>query len=41
MKALGMRHEYVEIAGGDHTAIIARDPENVRKIVDFFDRARR
>ena len=41
MKALGMRHEYVEIAGGDHTAIIARTPENVRKIFDFFDKARK
>jgi poly(3-hydroxybutyrate) depolymerase len=37
MKALGMRHEYVEIAGGDHTRLIARDPENMRKIFDFFD----
>lgn len=41
MKALGMRYEYVEIAGGDHTGIIARTPENVRKIFDFFDKAKK
>lgn len=38
MAELGMRHEYVEIAGGDHSMLIARDPANMRKIVDFFDR---
>jgi predicted peptidase len=41
MKELGMTHSYVEIPGGDHTAIIARDLENMRTIFDFFDQARR
>jgi predicted esterase len=41
MKELGMTHLYVEIPGGDHTAIIARAPENMRRIFDFFDQARR
>lgn len=38
MDDLGMMYEYVEIPGGDHTAIIARTPENMAKIFDFFDR---
>ncbi|MBA2292543.1 MAG: alpha/beta hydrolase [Gemmatimonadales bacterium] len=38
MRELGMRHEYVEIAGGDHSMLIARNPANMRKVFDFFDR---
>jgi dipeptidyl aminopeptidase/acylaminoacyl peptidase len=41
MKELGMTYEYVEVPGGDHTAIISRSPENMRRIFDFFDKARR
>ncbi|CAN5875806.1 hypothetical protein BH23GEM9_BH23GEM9_07980 [soil metagenome] len=41
MRELGMRHTYIEIAGGDHTALIARDVANMRRIFDFFDTARR
>lgn len=41
MEDLGMTHGYVEIPGGDHTGIIARDPANMKKIFDFFDQARR
>jgi len=41
MAELGMTHRYVEIPGGDHTMIIARDPDNVRAIFDFFDQQRR
>jgi poly(3-hydroxybutyrate) depolymerase len=37
MKELGMRYSYVEIPGGDHTRIIARNPANMQKIFDFFD----
>lgn len=37
MEELGMDYEYIEIAGGDHTAIIARTPENMRRFFDFFD----
>jgi pimeloyl-ACP methyl ester carboxylesterase len=40
MKSLGMKHSYLEIAGGDHSAIIARSPETMKKIFDFFDEAR-
>ena len=41
MAELGMTHRYVEIPGGDHTMIIARDPDNMKAIFDFFDQARR
>ena len=41
MKELGMTYEYVEIPGGDHTSIISRSPENMRRIFDFFDKARK
>lgn len=34
---LGISHRYVEIPGGDHSQIIARTPENVKHIFDFFD----
>lgn len=39
MRELGMRYSYVEIPGGDHSLIIARDPANMRRIFDFFDQA--
>ncbi|MBI4520094.1 MAG: prolyl oligopeptidase family serine peptidase [Gemmatimonadetes bacterium] len=39
MQELGMTYEYVEVPGGDHTAIISRSPETMRKIFDFFDQA--
>jgi dipeptidyl aminopeptidase/acylaminoacyl peptidase len=41
MNELGMTYEYVEIPGGDHTSIISRSPENMRRIFDFFDKARK
>jgi dipeptidyl aminopeptidase/acylaminoacyl peptidase len=41
MRELGMRHTYIEVPGGDHTAIIARDTANMRRIFDFFDGVRR
>jgi len=41
MKELGMTYEYVEIPGGDHTSIISRSPDNMRKIFDFFDKTRK
>jgi poly(3-hydroxybutyrate) depolymerase len=41
MKALGMKYTYIEIPGGDHMAVIARSPENMRKIFDVFDQAAR
>jgi predicted peptidase len=36
MKQLGMRHEYVEVAGGDHGRIIARDPAMVERVLGFL-----
>ena len=41
MAELGMTHRYVEIPGGDHSRIIARDPDNVKAIFDFFDQHKR
>jgi polyhydroxybutyrate depolymerase len=41
MKALGMTYQYVEVPGGSHTDIITANPENMKKIFDFFDKARR
>ena len=41
MKELGMRYEYIEVPFGGHTDVIMRSPENLKKIVDFFDKARK
>ncbi len=41
MEELGMTHRYIEIAGGDHNAIISRNPENVRTLLDFLAEHRR
>ena len=41
MKSLGMKYEYIEVPGGDHMTVICRSPENMTKIFDFFDHARR
>jgi predicted peptidase len=41
MKSLGMKHEYIEVAGGDHTRVISRSPGTVKRIFDFFDAARK
>jgi poly(3-hydroxybutyrate) depolymerase len=41
MQELEMTHRYMEIAGGDHTAIIARSPANMGEIFNFFDAAGR
>ena len=41
MRELGMTYRYIEIPGGDHAAIIARSPENMGHIFDFFDQHRR
>jgi dipeptidyl aminopeptidase/acylaminoacyl peptidase len=37
MRAIGMPHIYVELEGEDHTLFIARNRENMRKVVNFFD----
>jgi hypothetical protein len=36
MRELGIRHEYVEVAGGDHGRIIARDPAMVERVFQFL-----
>jgi predicted peptidase len=41
MRSLGMKYAYVEVPGGDHMTVICRSPENMTKIFDFFDLARR
>ena len=41
MKSLGMKYLYIEVPGGDHMTVIARSPENMMKVFDFFDQARR
>jgi enterochelin esterase-like enzyme len=38
MKKLGMTHEYIEVAGGDHVAIAS---QNLPKIFEFFNKHRR
>lgn len=37
MRSMGMQHIYVELQGADHTAFIAQNRENMRKVMNFFD----
>lgn len=37
MRGMGMQHVYVELQGADHTAFIAQNRDNMRKIMNFFD----
>lgn len=37
MQSLGMQHIYIEVEGGDHSLLISQAPENMRRVVDFFD----
>jgi len=41
MKSLGMKYVYIEVPGGDHMTVITHSRENMTKIFDFFDQARR
>jgi poly(3-hydroxybutyrate) depolymerase len=41
MRELGMTYEYVEVPGGDHMSVMSSSPENMRRIFDFFDAARK
>ena len=36
MKELGMTYKYVEIADGDHTRVIARNPEVIAEVFEFI-----
>jgi transposase len=38
---LGMRYQFFEISRGDHIDVIAGNPQNIRRIFDFFDQTRR
>ncbi len=37
IQSLGMQHIYIEVKGGDHSLLISQAPENMRRVVDFFD----
>ena len=37
MSALGMRHLYIEIPGGDHSLFISRNPEVVEHLFSVFN----
>jgi poly(3-hydroxybutyrate) depolymerase len=41
MKELGMKYTYIEVPGGDHMKVIARSPENMKKVFDTFAQAKR
>ena len=41
MKSLGMNYEYIEVPGGDHTAVIARSPQNMKRVFDFLEKAKK
>ena len=41
MKSLNMKYQYVEVPGGSHTDIIVANPENMKKVYDFFDANRK
>ena len=36
-----MKTVYIEMPRGDHMTVICRSPENMTKIFDFIDQARR
>jgi poly(3-hydroxybutyrate) depolymerase len=41
MKSTGMNHIYIEVAGGDHMGVVTSSPETMRRMFDFFDKARK
>jgi predicted peptidase len=41
MQEVGMQHIYIEIPGGDHSAFVSRNPENLSKVFSFFDIVRK
>ena len=40
-KKLGVEIKYIEVPGGDHMKVIARNPENMKKVFDTFAQAGR
>jgi poly(3-hydroxybutyrate) depolymerase len=41
MQRAGLPHEYIEIPGGGHILAIARNPQMIARVFDFFDAHRR
>ena len=41
MKSLGIKYVYIGVPGGDHMTVITHSPQNITKIFEFFDQARR
>jgi poly(3-hydroxybutyrate) depolymerase len=41
LKTLGVPFRFIQVAGGDHIRVIARNAKNVQTIFDFFEAARR
>jgi poly(3-hydroxybutyrate) depolymerase len=41
MKELGMKYTYIEVPGGDHMKVIARNPDNMKKVFETFAHASR
>lgn len=41
MKALGMDYTYIEVPGGDHMTVLAKNKANMTRVFDMFDRARK
>jgi poly(3-hydroxybutyrate) depolymerase len=41
MKALGMRYTYIEVPGGDHMRVLAKNKANMTRVFDMFDGARK
>ncbi|MEX2468194.1 MAG: prolyl oligopeptidase family serine peptidase [Pseudohongiellaceae bacterium] len=41
MQELGMQHLYIEVSGGDHSLLISQTPDNMQKVVDFFNITRK
>jgi alpha-beta hydrolase superfamily lysophospholipase len=37
MKALGMKHTYIEVPGADHEVWIRHNAANIAKIFEFFN----
>ena len=41
MKSLGLKYVYIEVPGGDQMTVIIHSPQNITRIFEFFDQARR
>jgi poly(3-hydroxybutyrate) depolymerase len=41
MKELGMTYTYIEVPGGDHMRVMAKNKANMTRVFDMFDKARR